>query len=364
MVTAYLLNQKHHITVFEKQPILGGNIRTINKNVDGVAIDKNIQVDNGVIEFEENNFVYFHRLMKELEAPLAPVPGTTGLFLTNGQFHLSPYAIKRAFPKPLHRWAKYVESIPLAWRWWRLHKKTGAFLERELSQYAMGDLLADSSADKWIRMLIMYSFSIPYGKIDQVPAVLGVPILRNYWRTAKWNRIEGGVYTYIEKILDQFTGRIVLNADIATIRRTSSGVNIHLQDGISQTFDKVVFATPPDQVLKLLADPSDAEQRRFGNWKPTIAYTLIHTDLSMYRPYSNLYYSEFDLFEKKGGEEAGYNAYLNRLSGLPDDSPVAYNLAFNMEDQIAVDQILHRQKHHTPFVHPASYAVSAGSDCC
>ena len=34
MVTAYLLNKKgHNVTVFEKQPILGGHIRTLNKNV-------------------------------------------------------------------------------------------------------------------------------------------------------------------------------------------------------------------------------------------------------------------------------------------------------------------------------------------
>jgi uncharacterized protein len=34
MVTDYLLDkQGHHVTVFERQPILGGHIRTLNKNV-------------------------------------------------------------------------------------------------------------------------------------------------------------------------------------------------------------------------------------------------------------------------------------------------------------------------------------------
>ena len=34
MVTAYLLDkQGHQVTVFERQPALGGHIRTLNKNV-------------------------------------------------------------------------------------------------------------------------------------------------------------------------------------------------------------------------------------------------------------------------------------------------------------------------------------------
>ena len=41
MSCAYLLDKKHDVTVFEKQPMLGGNIRTLNKNVD---------LDNGKLQ--------------------------------------------------------------------------------------------------------------------------------------------------------------------------------------------------------------------------------------------------------------------------------------------------------------------------
>ncbi|MDQ5939261.1 MAG: uncharacterized protein QG557_208, partial [Pseudomonadota bacterium] len=39
MSTAYLLNKQHDITIFEKQSIIGGNIRTLNKNVLGTPLD-------------------------------------------------------------------------------------------------------------------------------------------------------------------------------------------------------------------------------------------------------------------------------------------------------------------------------------
>ena len=61
------------------------------------------------------------------------------------------------------------------------------------------------------------------------------------------------------------------------------------------------------------------------------------------------YFSEFDLFEKENGLDAGYNAYLNRLCGLPDDgSTTPFCLAYNLEDRIDAGKILHRQDHHTP----------------
>ena len=52
MVTAYLLDQQgHHVTVFERQPMLGGHIRTLNKNVFPNQSNCNQVLENGVLEF-------------------------------------------------------------------------------------------------------------------------------------------------------------------------------------------------------------------------------------------------------------------------------------------------------------------------
>ena len=81
MATAYLLDKQHDVSVFEKQPILGGNIRTLNKNVTGVALDPNVILDNGVIEFQRENFPNFHRLMQVLNVPLSEGRTSSELFL-------------------------------------------------------------------------------------------------------------------------------------------------------------------------------------------------------------------------------------------------------------------------------------------
>lgn len=114
--------------------------------------------------------------------------------------------------------------------------------------------------------------------------------------------------------------------------------------GFDRQFDHVIFATPPDQVLPLLADPRPEELRWFQAWRPNYATTVLHCDRQLYAPYGIQQGSEFDFFQTQAGW--GYNAALNQLCGIRSNRP--YNLAFNLEQPIAPETIIHRQQHHTP----------------
>ena len=58
MITAYLLDQKGHaVEVFEKTDKLGGNIRTLNKNVSIASKYEHLYLEGGVIkDIEQINF--------------------------------------------------------------------------------------------------------------------------------------------------------------------------------------------------------------------------------------------------------------------------------------------------------------------
>jgi uncharacterized protein len=199
----------------------------------------------------------------------------------------------------------------------------------------------------------MYSYSIPFSQIDDCPAELVIPTLRDDV-FVDWVRIKGGVYSYIQKILDKFTGEIFLGVEVAAIHRTETEVTIELATGKTQEFDKVVFATPPDVVLKLLADPRPAEIDRFAAWQGNHVQTLLHTDADMYAPYRIKQGSEFDFFETdQPNNNWGYNARLNQLCGI--SSPVQYSLSFNLESLIAPNRTLHVQQHHTPLYTVAAF---------
>lgn len=231
MTTAYLLNKQHDITIFEKQPILGGNIRTLNKNVTGVNLDANVILDNGVIEFQQGHFPNFHRLMNALNVEMAQGQTSSELFLANGRCYKSGAGI-------VHHCNGLKERVTEMWKVLPVLKGYLQFLlaafkakpeqlhDQPISVYLNGEIYA-----VWLKMLLMYAYSMPYQKIADFPAEMAIPLLRHSCMFTKWDRVVGGVYSYIEKILEQFDGTIHCNANIQAIYRTTTGVIITTATG-------------------------------------------------------------------------------------------------------------------------------------
>ncbi len=343
MVTAYLLDKKgHQVTVFEKQSILGGHIRTLNKNVKPNHSDCEQLLEGGVLEFPVK-FYQFLELMKELEVELEPVEIGSALFLKDGRHFLSALMIEKNFTG-IQRVIEYFKRNIFYASSSGLQRKMHSTQIEDLYNQPMSQYLKGESVQNWwLKLLTMYNYSIPFALIDNFPTELAIPVLQDYV-FVDWVRIKGGVYSYIEKILERFKGEILLNVEIEKIFRQADSVKITLSDGVTYLFDKLVFATPPDQVMKLLSDPTNEEIKRFSAWQGNHAKTVMHTDTSMYTKHGFKQSSEFDFFQTDNGW--GYNAYLNQLCGI--SSSLQYSLAFNLNDLIAKEKILHIQEHYTP----------------
>ena len=354
MTTSYLLNKQHEITIFEKQPILGGNIRTLNKNVTGVSLDSDLVLDNGVIEFQQGNFPNFHKLMKALNVEMMQSKTSSELFLADGHCYKSGAGIVHHCQGVKERVIEMWKVLPILKGYLCFLFKAFSATPAQLHDQLMSAYLNNERHAMWLKMLLMYAYSMPYQKIADFPAEIAIPLLRHSCMFTKWDSIAGGVYSYIEKILEQFDGTIHCNANIKTIVRTATGVVITMVNGENLLFDKVVFAVTPEQVLKLLGDASDDEKRRFGAWQENQIETVIHTDISFYKHFGVSYYSEFDVFQTDTHDHYGYNAYLNRLYGIDANQYPNYSLAYNLGDKIKPDKIIHRQPHNTP-----SYSVAA-----
>jgi uncharacterized protein len=350
MVTAYLLDkQGHNVTVFERQSMLGGHIRTLNQNVQPNQSDCAEILECGVLEFP-TVFHHFMALMQDLGVELEPVNIGSAMFFRNGSNFLSAVMIQKNFTgtKRLIEYFRidtlYLRSIGL---WLKMRfSDLKDFYNHSLSYY----LKRPSARNTWLKLLIMYSYSMPLALIDDFPAELAVPVLRDDV-AVNWVRIKGGVYSYVEKILARFKGQVVLNAKIDRIFRNADAVKIVRSTGETQEFDKVVFATPPDQVMALLADPIAAETRRFSSWEANHAKTLLHNDTSMYDRYGIQSPSEFDFFQT--ANQWGYNSCLNQLCDIT--SPQQHFLSFQLEEMIAPDRIIHIQEHHTPLYTTESF---------
>ena len=350
MATAYWLDkQGHYVTVFERQPMLGGHIRTLNKNVKPNQSDCPERLESGVLEFPAA-FHTFGALMQELRVELKPVRIGSAVFSKDGSHFLSGVMIEKNFTG-IHRLIEYLRFDTVYARSARLWLETRFAKMDDLYNQPLSHYVKNQSISNiWLKLLTMYSYSMPFELIDNFPAELAIPMLRDYL-AVKWLRVEGGVYSYIEKILERFNGEVLLNVEIANIFRSPDTVKIERSPGEVQEFDKVVFATPPDQVMALLADPTDAEIKRFSAWKANYMTTTVHKDTSMYDDHGIRQPSEFDFFQTDN--RWGYNGFLNQLSDIA--SPQHYFLSFQLEELIAKEHIIHSQEHHTPLYTTESF---------
>ena len=350
MVAAYLLDkQGHDVTVFERQSTLGGHIRTLNKNVQPNQSDCHEILENGVLEFP-TVFRSFMALMQELEVELEPVKIGSAMFLKNGSHFLSNEMIQKNLTG-FKKWMEHLRLDSLYANSIRLWLRTKSAKQQDLyNQPLSAYLKRPCIRNTWLKLLVMYSYSMPLEMIDDFPAELALPVLRDDV-AVNWVRIKGGVYTYIEKILMRFKGEVVLNADVEYIVRSSNTVKIKRSLSETQEFDKVVFATPPDQVMALLADPTNDEIRRFSAWRANYATTLLHKESAIYDRYGIKQPSEFDFFETDS--RWGYNSCLNQLCDIK--SPQNYFLSFQLEELIPRDRIIHVQEHHTPLYTTESF---------
>jgi predicted NAD/FAD-binding protein len=345
LVTAHLLDGTHQVTVFEKAPILGGHVRTLNRNVD-CDLAPELILDAGVIEFERRNFPTVMRLLESLGCATRPVPGTTTFWTHDGVHHLSPGSVKRAGGSLRERLRQLIDLLELRVGSVRFDRRT-ALPEAALDTLTLGDLLTDADADRWAALLATYAYSIPYERVRQMPAGLTVPMLRAFEHAESWVSLRGGSWDYLGRIVERFSGTVHTNCHVAGVARSTDGVTVRMASGEELRFDAVVFAAPPDQTLALLEDPSDDEQRRFGAWCANHIHALVHHDRSVYTRRGLELMTEFDVIETGRGH-GGYNCYLNVLCGVPEDEERAFGLAFGIDEWIDPERVILRQEHHTP----------------
>jgi predicted NAD/FAD-binding protein len=349
LITAWLLDRVHEVTVFERAGVPGGHIRTLGRNAPRGALPQGIWLDAGVVEFGRENFPTVHRLFAALGVPLRTVAGDTALHRLGAAPLYSPGAL-RCLPAATRAGA----ALRLA----RVALQRRRFMARAdvpdsaLRGRALAHFLGPPPFATWLRLLVMYAYSIPSAEVPALSAALCVPMLRAFAAPNSWTAVEGGTYAYVERLLARLRAAVHTGAGVQSIRRDEDGVRLHVA-GQSLGFDAVVLAMPPDQVLRLLADADDAERRRFGAWKPNHVTTLVHADDGPYRRRRIAVRTEFDLFEQPAAG-GGYNAWLNGLAGLPPDHAVDYGLAFGLDAEIDPARVLLRQPHHT-----AAFSVAA-----
>lgn len=344
LITGYLLSKKHDITIYEKEAILGGNVRTLNKNVRQTDLPSQLNIENGVLGFSQSYYPNFHKLLDRLGVSYHSLKPSISLFSEQFFFpaRLSSYFNANTLLKFLTNY-KYRTEL------WQLKKSQkdfkGQIEKSKIKGLTFEDFQFPQTLYKeYMQALFMLSFSTTFALVSQLPQSLLNPYFLSL-PNSRWSFIKGGVYNYLETILKTTKMRIICNVKSVKISRKAGSINLKT-DGAEYFYDAVIIATTPGSVKNVLMDMSEEENKIFKDWDDQTFSTIAHKDLSFYGAYKKVNKTPMDLFSKFHDSTIGYNTYQNTVYNLKTKDP--YSFAYNLDNIISKEKVLHRADHIVP----------------
>lgn len=325
IVSAYLLQQQHQVTLFEQNDYLGGHTNTI-EITDGP--DAGLAIDTGFIVLNEATYPLFQKFLARLgvetrnsemsfgfqclQSGLVYAGNNlNGLFaqrhnLVSPEFYRFLLEINRFNRTAAKELAD--DSVPAV--------TLGEYLQqKQYASFMVNNYLLPMAAAIW---------STPTLRAADFPAEAFLRFFRNHGLLSlrnrpQWKTVVGGSFAYVKAFRQQFSGEIQLNAGAEKVFREADGVQLQFADGHSEQFDRVIIATHADQALQLLGDPSPEEQRLLSPWTYQLNHTVLHTDASLL-PEQRAAWSAWN-FTREAVADADtqpvfVSYYMNLLQGL------------------------------------------------
>lgn len=329
---AYLLHKKYDITVYEKNDYIGGHSRTAKVKTSEGAVP----VDTGFIVYNERNYPHLTGLFKHLKVPTTKSDMSFGVSINDGWLEYGTYnkimgmfAQKSNLLRPNY-W-KFILDIL------RFNKNATQYL-KENTKLTLGELLDEMKMGTWFQnhyLLAMGAaiWSTPTNKMLDFPARTFLQFFDNHGLLTindhpQWRTVTGGSKEYVKRITEPFKDKIKLNSAVINVTREKEGVRINDIQGGSEIYDKVIFACHSDQVMKLLQNPTDKEQKTIGAIKYQPNEMILHTDQSFMPKRKKAWSSWVYLSEasKDTSTNVSLSYWMNNLQPLKTETPIIVTL--------------------------------------
>lgn len=325
---AWLLSQRHNVTLFEKNDRLGGHSNTRIVETD----DGKIPVDTGFIVYNEKNYPNLTALFDYLDVPTTQSSMTFAFSLNGGSYEYSG-------GKGLDGWFRQKSNLARQSHW-RLIKDIFRFFDeapaRVLSYgetISIGDFLefeGYSPAFLHDHILPMAGaiWSAPAATMKSYPARSFLDFYGNHGllkarNRPKWRSVLGGSAEYVSCLVNDADIELRLACPIAAVRRTPDFVALHEPDGTEHRFDDVVLASHADASLAMLADSDALERQLLGQFSYSDNLAILHGDAKAMPRRRKLWSSWNYMADRRSvvaGERASVSYWMNSLQQLETSS--------------------------------------------
>ena len=352
LTSAYLLQKKHDITLYESAERIGGHTATI----DVPEGDGKRSIDTGFIVFNDWTYPNFIRLMDEIGVKSKATEMSFSVSCQRTGLEYGGNNLNTLFAQ--RRNLLNVPFLGMLKDILRFNKE--AIQDLESGELKEGVTLGEYLAEKGYGRRFSSHYLIPMGSaiwsstLDEMmdfPLVFFVRFFKNHGLLSvndrpQWRVIEGGSSAYLAPLTASFKDNIQLNAKIAKVRRAENDVVIEFSDGTQQVFDQVVFACHSDEALALLADPSRDEHAILSAIPYRNNDVVLHTDTRLL-PNKKLAWSSWNYHLGTDSTKPATLSYnMNILQHFSSDA--TYVVTLNQTDMIAEEKIIGRFQYAHP----------------
>ncbi len=366
---AWLLSQRHRVTVFEAADRLGGHSNTIEV----AAPEGIIPVDTGFIVYNERTYPNLTALFGHLDVPTRETVMTFAVSLDRGRLEYSGdarglFAQKRNLVSP---------------RFWSMLRDIARFYKAaprdlpEMGDLGLGDYLdglgcGSAFRDDHLYPMAAAIWSTPVADIPRHPAAAFVRFFENHGllqfrERPRWRTVDGGSREYVRRMSATFADRVRLESPVRAVRRLADAVEINAGCGWER-FDHVVMAAHADQTLAMLEDADAMERRLLSAFPYRRNEAVLHSDARL-MPRRRKVWSAWNYAADcpKAGKAAGQHAspqsqhelsvtyWMNRLQPLRTGQDLFVTL--NPLAEPAPETVHWRGTYHHPVFDTAASAA-------
>ncbi|WP_019012837.1 NAD(P)/FAD-dependent oxidoreductase [Elioraea tepidiphila] len=329
---AWLLRDTCEVTLFEAEARLGGHADTQEVEVAG----ERVAVDTGFIVYNEVNYPNLVGLFDALGVTSEASDMSFGVSIGDGRLEYAGgawpqlFAQKRNLLRP-----RFLAMLRDVVRFYREAPRQladadealtlGAFLARERYGPAfVHDHLLPMGAAIW---------SASVDGMRDFPARAFVRFFENHGLLRlsgrpRWRTVSGGSRRYVARIAADLDGCVSTGRAVLAVARDKTGATVHLEDGATQRFDRVVLAVHGDAALRMLDRPSAAERAVLSQVRYQDNAMILHTDETL-MPRRRGVWSSWNYLARGPADhrrEVAVTYWMNRLQNLRTAQPLFVSL--------------------------------------
>ena len=354
LTCAYILNNEHDITIFEKNDYVGGHTHTHQIEYGG----EEFSIDSGFIVYNEWTYPNFIKILDQLGVERQLTRMGFSVKSDKNNLEYAGHSLNGLFAQRSNLFRPSFMRILLSMR--RFNHEAKTELKTLDPQITLGQYLASKNYPKeFIKHYIIpigaaIWSTVPKQMMD-MSAVFFIRFFDNHGLLQvldrpNWWVISGGSKKYVEKMIGGFKDKIRLSSPVKNVKRGTENITVQFgSDSLeNEDFDSIIFACHSNQSLSMLESPSKEEEEILSAIKYQRNDALLHFDDSILPKRKNAWSSWNYLLDEDQDKAVALTYNMNILQSLKSDRTFCVSLNSNhLVDQSKV--IKHLNYEHPLF---------------